>query len=137
MKNKSRETKNYFIPIDIPVYRTKSFIVVNVSDEELLENLIKEGVSEKEAKCLVKDSKVTRGYQGMTALYDGYSVMRYKKVSDVTDLNIIAHESFHAVCEIMRFIDMPLKESSEEGFAYLLGFIVEHYEKILKDFQTK
>jgi hypothetical protein len=73
----------------------------------------------------------------MTALYDGYSVMRYKKVSDVADLNIIAHESFHAVCEIMRFIDMPLKESSEEGFAYLLGFIVEHYEKILKDFQTK
>jgi hypothetical protein len=129
-------SKSYFIPIDIAIYRTKSFIAVNLSNKELKEKLIEEGVSEKEAEYLVKDSKVTKGYQGMTALCDGYSVMRYNSVEDVKDINIICHESFHAVCEVMRFVDMPLKHSSEEAFAYLLGFVVDHYSKILKDLST-
>jgi len=126
-------SKSYFIPIDIAIYRTKSFIAVNLTDKELKEKLIEQGVLEKEAKYLVKDSRVTNDYQGMTALYNGYSVMRYNCVEDVKDINIVCHESFHAVSEVMRYVGMPLKHASEEAFAYLLGYIVDHYSQILKD----
>jgi hypothetical protein len=34
-------SKSYFIPIDISIYRTKSFIAVNLSNKELKENLIR------------------------------------------------------------------------------------------------
>jgi len=37
----------------------------------------------------------------------------------------IAHEVFHAVCEITRYVDIPLCQQSEEAYAYLAGLITE------------
>lgn len=41
------------------------------------------------------------------------------------DGDIIAHESFHAVLEIMRFSGLELTEASEEAYAYLIGWLVQ------------
>ena len=40
-----------------------------------------------------------------------------------TDIEIITHEAFHAICALMRSIGVTLDESSEEAYAYPLGFI--------------
>jgi hypothetical protein len=130
------KVKKYFIPIEIAIYRTKTFIAINLTNKELFRELIKQGVSEDEASELTVDSKIDGDYQGMTATNNGYSVMRYNSVEQVLDFNIISHESFHATCEIMNYVNMPLTESSEEAFSYLLGYIMEHYQKIFVEHIT-
>jgi hypothetical protein len=125
-------TKSYFKPISIPLYRTYTFIVINMSDEELEEKLEQFIPSKKEIKEIVKDSRVDKGYQAMTAYADGYSIVRYNHIKDIQDLNIIAHESFHVTCCIMRYVDIPLSEDSEEAFAYLLGYITEQYQELIE-----
>lgn len=123
-------TKTTFSYVEIPIYRTCFFIVVGLSDEELKVRLREYISKPKEIQALVEDSRVDDGYQAMTAFLDGYSIIRFNSHEDVKDINMISHEAFHVVCSIMRHIDMPLSEDSEEAFAYLLGFIVEQFERI-------
>jgi hypothetical protein len=43
----------------------------------------------------------------------------------------IAHEIFHAVCAIMRYVGMTLTEESEEAYAYANDYILEECIKKL------
>lgn len=43
---------------------------------------------------------------------------------DKRDLKTIAHECFHATYHIMEHIDVPLNDSTEEMFAYYLGWLI-------------
>lgn len=43
----------------------------------------------------------------------------------------IAHESLHIVANILDRIDTPLNKSTEEIYAYLLGYLVEQISEIL------
>lgn len=45
---------------------------------------------------------------------------------------LIAHECLHAVCYIMDYIRMPLSEESEEAYTYLLGYLVDEVNKLIK-----
>lgn len=122
--------KTYFKPIAIPLYRTYTFLVVNMLDYEL-EDKLEEFIPDKEElRQLIEDSKVDKGYQSMTAFSDGYSIIRYECFDDAQDLNIMAHEAFHAACSIMRHVDIPLTEETEEAYAYLIGYITEQYEEL-------
>lgn len=128
MKNKER---SIFKPVSIPIYRSTTFIAINLSDEQLKENLEKHIDSKKTVKKLMKHSYLG-DHQGITIFSGGYSVVRYGSLEDAQDINIIAHESFHVACSIMRYISLDFSEDSEEAFAYLLGYITEQYQDILK-----
>ncbi len=128
MKNKDR---SIFKPVSIPIYRSTTFIAINLSDEQLKEHLRKHIDSKKTIKELVKCSHL-EGHQGITAYAGGYSVVRYESLEDAQDINIIAHESFHVACSIIRYISLDFSEDSEEAFAYLLGYITEQYQDIIK-----
>jgi len=45
---------------------------------------------------------------------------------------IINHELFHATYAIMQWINIPLSNSSEEAYAYFLGYITEEFYKQAK-----
>ena len=127
MKNKER---SIFKPVSIPIYRSTTFIAINLSDEQLKENLEKHIDSKKTVKRLMKHSDL-EDHQGITFFDGGYSVVRYGSLEDAQDINIIAHESFHVACSIMRYISLDFSEDSEEAFAYLLGYITEQYQDII------
>lgn len=42
-----------------------------------------------------------------------------------SSINTITHECFHLICDLMRGITIPLNKSTEEVFAYTLGYVVE------------
>jgi hypothetical protein len=128
----SNSKKSIFKPAAIPLYRSTFFIAVNISDIKLKEELEKHVDCERIIKSLVKHSRITDHEQAVTAYKEGFSIIRYKTLKDAQDINSIAHEAFHVVCNITRYVGITLSEDSEEAFAYLLGYITEQYEDILK-----
>ena len=47
------------------------------------------------------------------------------------DKGTLAHEIYHADCEIMNKIDVPPCSENEEAYAYLIGYITSKIEEIL------
>lgn len=71
-------------------------------------------------KIIMKGSEFTN--PGYTIRFPDGSVIILIREFNV---NIIAHEAFHAVEAIMEYIGCELTNSSSEPWAYLLGYIVE------------
>lgn len=57
-------------------------------------------------------------------------------VEDPDDVSTIAHESFHVICRILGERGIPLNESTEEVYAYTLGYVMNQILR-LKDEQKK
>jgi hypothetical protein len=49
--------------------------------------------------------------------------------------NVAVHECFHATYYILNRANVYLDESSEEAYAYLLGFITDEVVKIIKAYK--
>lgn len=47
-----------------------------------------------------------------------------KTPSDFSDL---FHEIFHVVCRILKRVEIPLTESTEEAYCYLIGWITKQF----------
>lgn len=44
---------------------------------------------------------------------------------------LVAHECLHATCYILDFVQIPLTESSEEAYTYLVGYLVDEVYKLI------
>jgi hypothetical protein len=51
-------------------------------------------------------------------------------------VNTIAHEAFHIANGVLDDVGMKLCENSEEGYAYLIGWVAEQIEKTIKQIKT-
>ena len=40
-------------------------------------------------------------------------------------VNNVAHESYHAICDMMKHIGIPVNYENQEAVAYALGYLVE------------
>lgn len=111
--------------ISLKVYPMTLFLSIGQTDEEL-------------KKCARKHFKLINGFiedsfkdweenPGIKARVlmhsSGDSIMRFRTGREIP--NTIAHECFHIVNHVMTTIGGPLTESSEESWAYLLGYLVE------------
>ena len=47
------------------------------------------------------------------------------------DINTICHEAFHITSGILEDAGLTLTESSEEAYAYLVGWVAEKIQKVL------
>lgn len=52
---------------------------------------------------------------------------------EVPNVGTIAHEIFHVVAKHMRYVNIPLDESSEETFAYMFSWLVGEVHKKLSN----
>lgn len=53
--------------------------------------------------------------------------------TDGVSHGVMSHEIFHAAVAILRRVNMPLTQDSEEAFSYLVGWITRKiFDKILK-----
>lgn len=69
--------------------------------------------------CLAKDKK-TGDCCNIIVLKD--IMFTYSKASQI---GILAHEAFHAAHGILRYCGVSLNDSSEESYAYMIGWITE------------
>lgn len=52
--------------------------------------------------------------------------------SDYITQGVIAHECFHATAYILDYVGINLAGESEEAYSYLLGYLVEEVNKLIK-----
>lgn len=45
---------------------------------------------------------------------------------------VVAHEIFHAVEMIMRYLKMPLSTENDEAYAYLIGYVTDEFYRNMK-----
>lgn len=58
-------------------------------------------------------------------------------ISPDADINTICHEAFHITSGVLSDAGMGLCDKSEEGYAYLIGFIAEKIVKVIKTCKIK
>lgn len=66
---------------------------------------------------------------------NGASLTRFK--NPVIDHNTVAHECFHIAVALMEAKGIPLTDSSEEAWAYLMGFLVGKVTEMFKELEKK
>jgi hypothetical protein len=66
---------------------------------------------------------------------NGSSLTRFK--NPVIDHNTVAHECFHIAVAIMEAKNIPMADSSEEAWAYLIGFLVGKVTEVFKELEKK
>lgn len=109
--------------IRVPIYDLP--IIIHVTD------YIKE-VSEKidgEKDDTIIDNEAT-------VLIDKLGITNLVIRPDAT-INTICHESFHIMVNIMDDIGMTLSDSSEEAYAYLIGWISEKISETIIAYNNK
>ena len=98
---------------DIESVRKKYLLYNDEYDEELPDKS-----SSTEASTYLMERK-TKGYRAVAV-----GIVFYR---DIT-AKLVAHEGFHAAHFMMNYIDLPLDDSSDEAWAYLIGWIAECIE---------
>jgi hypothetical protein len=48
----------------------------------------------------------------------------------------VAHESYHLTAKIMRHVGITYIHDNHEAFAYLIGFIVDGFHKIIEEYDS-
>ena len=91
--------------------------------------IIYTGTPEYFAKCIKRSYPQISPTVESKEHYDGLTInctgITFLYIKDLTDLTVIAHESFHAVCGMFSYCsDMKLDSPSmEEMFAYFQGWL--------------
>lgn len=71
------------------------------------------------------------GFTSQGRSYDLYTNKEGFRCADIVlrkdklNFGLIAHELFHCVSYIMKHVDIPLSEESEEAYTYLIGYLTE------------
>jgi len=113
MKNKVKQVK-----LNIPIYdRTLIIIVTDNIEKSVL-------------KCCPDDAEVTDYMLDGTLVHDEKGTMILIIPPDA-NINSICHEAFHIAIEVLGDAGLELTDSSDEAYAYLIGWLAEEIEKIL------
>lgn len=99
--------------IKIPIYGISILLVIT---QETKKYIIEAGIDEEPDTC---DAHVYNTMIRDDIPYDFVTVLKPNRLKE----NIIAHEAFHLTAQIMRALDTPLIDETEETYAYLLDYI--------------
>lgn len=117
------KSKNFIIPL--VVYPFDVMVSIGETDEQLKKVFKKYDIPVLD----YFEHRVTKGR--CSFLVGNQSLLRFRTYQDA-DHETIAHEIFHAVSNIMCFINMPLKNGdNDEAWAYLIGYITQEFYKYL------
>lgn len=108
----------------------KKKIKVPIYDQFTLTMFISDNLVE-DVEAITK-SKFEYGFGGMFFYKKNSCDLLIGIEKDSLSNSLIAHECFHATRYILEYVGITLEESSEEAFAYLLGYLVEEVDKLVK-----
>jgi len=123
--------------LDVPIYEANVLFLLETTAEEWAEfcdnEINKEKLTEEEIKG-VFDDIANKKYGGTTFRFDcgNYGVL----IEDANLVTYYLHELYHCVNCILQ--DRGVEHHGEdEPYAYLIGWIGEQYEQILKEFNKE
>lgn len=124
--------KGIYRVFTVPIYGVEVLVSFGLSVDALKKVLAKKGVSEKDINYFfegLKDSVTARVVDFKRNQY----VIWYKENENSYEMmSTIAHESFHLATLILDNIGVKLDiETTDEVYAYLLGYIVKKNVEIL------
>lgn len=64
--------------------------------------------------------------------YNSSQMRSFILINPDTSIGVISHEAFHCTLRVMRLIGGKLTRASEEPYAYLLSYIVDTIDAIMK-----
>jgi len=112
-------------------YGNKVFPVgLVVSDD--IEN-IKEEYDDASGRGFRKGENAVSVTYPMTRKGSGYCAVGVVLYVKDIPVKIVAHEAFHAASFILSSIDVPLNDSTEEVYAYLVGWAAEQIDSFLRE----
>lgn len=82
------------------------------------------------AKALKINLSKYDGAEKWGGCYENQNGFRFLLLPKHASIGDVAHECFHATCDILYSRDIKMKGSTEEVFAYLLGYLVDQVIKI-------
>ena len=121
---KARRNKYYKIPI--PPYGAELILVLSDFPDKVNNKL-----------CGKKHTSI-EGTENTFFVYDKPDSKRYHLIfSHTPNMDCIAHECFHLVCKVLATSDSKFNHSTEEQYAYLLGYIVGSVTDKISNTHTK
>ena len=137
MRQKKKTTKLSKKKYKIELYGIELHVAKDYNCDKIRKEYIQNDDTELERDDDVFDSKglywgiLKDRKTGAKVMFINVNMSKHTSKYDLVDT--FAHESFHATKCILDWIGMPLTEFSEEGWAYLIGFITGRvYKAILE-----
>ncbi len=114
-----------YVYIDHPERPFKLHIFIGVEPREISKKLNR---NRKKLHTFPKDYfSVHQNDEAMTYNLEdslpGHFVIQFTEVPKVGTL---AHEVFHVVAQHFRYVNQPLTKSSEESYAYMISYLIQH-----------
>lgn len=104
----------------LPIYN--QFTIIIIFTDDIPEQVYKHTKYETEDSY---DALVFYRNDKETTVYVAFDDKTYTQ-------GIIAHECFHIVRIVMDYVGIPLTKESEEAYTYLLGYLVDEVNKLIK-----
>lgn len=120
---------NKIIPIDI--YNTD--IMVHFGNYDSLKEELTARFGLEDALSILEGMNVNENMLGRTVLLSAGNIILWMPSIPKTnkEKGTLAHEIYHAACEIMNKIDVPPCPDNEEAYAYLIGYITSKIEELI------
>lgn len=124
MKLKSKS----ILSIPIPIYNGVIYFSYNNKIKDIVESIIEAGDTD---EMLLKILETPAEYEvskfgGLTITYDSLVIISVAEQKTLVSYhNTVAHEVLHAVSHFMKYKGLKFTSSSEEAYAYLVGYLTE------------
>jgi len=113
------------------LYRMNFWLYWNVTDRETVHHII-----ETEFNVTLMNKSSCAGYCcKIDHQKDNKSIciIILPKVKTIESLmDILTHEALHAVCYTLHDVGIELNKGSEEAYTYYMGYLINHYVKLMK-----
>ena len=129
MKATKKQSRKRSLNVIIPlvVYPFDVMVSFGQTDEQLKRQLIRFGV---EWDQIFEMGETTMGRTTLTP--GNTTVLRLQKIPEsCLEYGFLAHEIFHAVTFLLERIGMTLTSTSDEAYAYLIGYLTTEIYKHL------
>lgn len=134
-------TNPFFCVVEIPLYLQNVIFSINQTDDELLDSILNtrslwpNGYKRKKSSIeYLLDVFHDKTVDARTVKYtNGIILTRFYNISSIylpENLATFNHEIFHVTSFIASEKGMRLTVSSEEAYAYLMGFITNEFYKL-------
>ena len=122
----------YYKVIKLDIYPFDIMVSIDESDDVLSKRLLKFGNEVNEIESLLNMGSTVSGRALM--LRSGQCVIRLRKSRDKCNfIGVITHESFHITTFILERVGVVFDmDTSDEAYAYLLGYITSRVCNIAK-----
>lgn len=120
---------NKIIPIDL--YNTDIMVHFGNYDSLKAELVARFGIED--ALYILNGISVDENILGRTVLLSTGNIVLWMPdyPNNSKEKGTLAHEIYHAACEIMNKIDVPPNTDNEEAYAYLIGYITSKIDEAI------